>query len=73
MKLLTSLLRKNALYLWSDKFQESFEDIKRRLNETTVLVLPSRSGVFVVCIESSGLGLGGMLIHEAKVIAYASR
>lgn len=38
-----------------------------------VLVLPSRIWGFVVYNDVSNRGLGYMLIHHIKVIAYASR
>ncbi|XP_041025395.1 uncharacterized protein LOC121265796 [Juglans microcarpa x Juglans regia] len=49
------------------------EELKKRLVTTPVLAVPSERGGFVVYSDASRLGLGCVLMHLGKVIAYASR
>jgi hypothetical protein len=43
VKPMTSLLEKNAKFIWSDQCQASFEELKERLTTTPILVLPDLS------------------------------
>jgi ABC-type proline/glycine betaine transport system ATPase subunit len=60
---MTALLEKNAKFVWSEKCQDNFEELKKRL--TTALVL--------IYYDASRLGLGCVLMQEGRVVAYASR
>ncbi|KAA3466744.1 DNA/RNA polymerases superfamily protein [Gossypium australe] len=60
---LTKLLRKEVLFVWAGKQQESFEKLKK--------VLTGKE--FVVYCDASHTGLGCVLMQEGKVVAYASR
>ena len=47
---MTKLLRKDVKFLWSDKCQRSFEELKQRLTSAPVLTLPSgREGFVIYC------------------------
>jgi len=72
-KPMTALLEKNAKFVWSEKCQENFEDLKRRLTTAPVLVLPDLSKNFSIYCDASRLGLGCVLMQEGRVVAYASR
>jgi hypothetical protein len=72
-KPMTSLLEKNAKFVWSDKCQASFEELKKRLTTTPVLVLPDLSKKFSIYCDASRQGLGCVLMQEGRVVAYASR
>ncbi|KAL0287148.1 UNVERIFIED_CONTAM: Retrovirus-related Pol polyprotein from transposon [Sesamum calycinum] len=71
--LLTKLLRKGVVFQWTEQCQRNFDELKKRLTSTPILVLPSGSGGYVVCTDASKQGLGCVLMHNGKVIAYASR
>jgi len=43
------------------------------LTTAPVLVLPDPSEPFVVYCDASKMGIGGMLIQQGQVVAYASR
>ena len=59
--------------MWSEEFEESFQELKRRLTITLVLTLPSGTKGFVVYNDASEKGLGCAVIQYGKLIAYASR
>ncbi|KAL0415719.1 UNVERIFIED_CONTAM: Transposon Ty3-I Gag-Pol polyprotein [Sesamum latifolium] len=70
---LTKLLRKGVTFQWTEQCQQSFDELKRRLTSTPILVLPSGSGGYMVYTDASKQGLGCVLMQNGKVIAYASR
>ena len=69
---LTKLLRKGVKFEWSDKCQNSFEQLKEMLIEAPVLTQPT-SGKEYTLYSDSGIGLGCVLMQDGKVVAYASR
>ncbi|KAG8491337.1 hypothetical protein CXB51_014499 [Gossypium anomalum] len=70
---LTKLLQKDVKFEWSEKCQNSFDQLKALLTEAPVLVQPESRKEFVVYSDASLIGLGCVLMQEDKVIAYASR
>jgi len=47
-KPMIALLEKNAKFVWIEKCQASFEELKKRLTTTLVLVLPDISKSFSI-------------------------
>jgi hypothetical protein len=72
-KPITELLKSNTPYVWSDKCEASFQELKTRLTTTPILTLPDASEDFVVYCDASRQGLGCVLMQGGKVVAYASR
>jgi ribonuclease HI len=72
-KPMTELLKRNTPYVWSDKCEASFQELKTRLTTTPVLTLPDASKDFVVYCDASRQGLDCVLMQGGKVVAYASR
>ncbi|KAL0556597.1 hypothetical protein IC582_005111 [Cucumis melo] len=70
---LTALTRKNAKFEWSDKYEQSFQKLKKRLVTAPILVLPVTEKDYVIYCDASRLGLGCVLMKDGNVIAYASR
>ena len=70
---MTALLEKNAKFVWSDKCQVNFEELKKRLTTALVLVLLDLSKKFSIYCDASCQGLGCVLMQEGKVVAYTSR
>ncbi|XP_073153748.1 uncharacterized protein [Henckelia pumila] len=70
---LTSLTRKGVKFVWSEQCEKSFAELKERLISAPVLAIPKGTGLFVVYTDASKSGLGAVLMHDDKVIAYASR
>ena len=59
--------------MWSEQCQESFEQLKEKLTSAPILVLPDNRKDFVIYCDASRQGLGGVLMQDGKVVAYASR
>ena len=70
---LTKLTRKNEKFIWTEKCEESFQELKGRLVTAPVLTLPDDQGNFVIYSDASHKGLGCVLMQHNSVIAYASR
>ena len=66
VKPLSQLTRKESKFIWSDKCEESFQELKKRLVSAPILVLPSGSGNFVVYSDASHQGLGCVLMQNGK-------
>ena len=52
-KPMTALLEKNAKFVWLEKCQANFEELKKRLTTTQVLVLPDLSKNFSIYCDAS--------------------
>ncbi|KAA0032714.1 DNA/RNA polymerases superfamily protein [Cucumis melo var. makuwa] len=70
---LTALTRKNVKFEWSDKCEQSFQELKKRLVTAPILALPATGKNYVIYCDTSRLGLGCVLMEDGNVIAYASR
>jgi hypothetical protein len=73
VKTLTTLLEKGKEFKWDEKCQASFEELKKRLTISSVLIMPDIHKGFDVYYDASRQGLGCVLLQEGKVVAYASR
>ncbi|PNX91043.1 retrotransposon-related protein [Trifolium pratense] len=58
---------------WLVIIEESFQELEKRLTSAPVLILPNPSESFVVYCDASKIGLGGVLMQNGQVVAYASR
>ncbi|XP_022843179.1 uncharacterized protein LOC111366705 [Olea europaea var. sylvestris] len=70
---LIQLTRKGVMVIWSKRCEKSFQELKDRLVSALVLTISEGSGGSVIYSDASKLGLGCVLMHNGKVIAYASR
>ena len=70
---LTKLLRKRVKFEWDDKFQLSFDQLKKILVEATVLTQPTPGREYALYSDASKIGVGCVLMQDGKVVAYASR
>ena len=70
---LTLLNQKDQPFTWTDKCEESFQELNRRLTSAPILVIPDVGKPFEVYCDASHLGLGCVLMQEKKAVAYASR
>ncbi|XP_062118598.1 uncharacterized protein LOC133832246 [Humulus lupulus] len=70
---LTKLTRKGLKFVRDANCEENFKELKPRLTTTPVLVVPNSDELFVVFTDASSTSLGGVLMPNDKVVAYASR
>ena len=72
-KPMTSLMRKDCKFVWTEKCEAAFQTLKEKLTTAPILTLPDGSGSYDVYSDASKNGLGCVLMQNGKVIAYASR
>ena len=70
---LMALTKKNVKFLWTDKQEQTFRTLQKKLCEAPILSLPEGSEDFVVYSDASKMGLRRVLMQRGKVIAYVSR
>ncbi|CAA0816696.1 Uncharacterized mitochondrial protein AtMg00860, partial [Striga hermonthica] len=70
---LTNLMKKAVRFDWSQKCEESFQELKRRLTTAHVLSIPDPTLEFTIYSDASKMGLGCVLMQQGRVVAYASR
>ena len=70
---LTRLTQKMVNFQCSNDCEKSFTELKIRLTTAPVLTLLEGSDGYVIYCDASRVGLGFVLTHRGKVIAYASR
>ena len=58
---------------WDDKYQSSFEQLKKILVEALVLTQPTQGREYALYSDASRISLGCVLMQDGKVVAYASR
>ena len=71
--MLTKLLLKGVNFEWADKCQATFNQLKGMVVQAPVLTQPTLSKEYTMYSDASRNGLGCVLMHDGKVVAYASR
>jgi hypothetical protein len=69
---LTALLKKNA-FCWTLAATQAFEAFKRVVTSPPVLRLPDFTQPFVIEFDTSGSGLGTVLMQKGRPIAFLSK
>jgi hypothetical protein len=72
-KHMTELLEKDKKFEWMFACEASFQELKRRLTTTLILVMPDMQKPFSIYCDASGHGLACVLMQDGHVVAYASR
>ena len=70
---ITRLTRKGVSFDWNDKCEESFQELKKRLTTTPLLITPVSREMYTVFYDASRVGLGCVLMQKGRVVDYASR
>ena len=60
-------------FLWTPECDAAFHTLRTLLTSAPVLAQPDIKKPFDVFCDASGIGLGGVLMQEGRVIAYTSR
>jgi hypothetical protein len=72
-KPITELLRNDVKFVWSLECEKAFQTLKKLLTTAPVLAQPDIEKLFDVYCDTSGTGIGCVVMQEGRVIAYASR
>ena len=70
---LTRLTKKDVPWNFTTECHHAFEILKEKLTTAPILIIPEPNKMFVAYTDASHEGLGGVLMQERQVIAYASR
>ena len=70
---LTKLLQKEVMFVWDDKCQSSFDQLKKILMEAPMLTQLTSGREYALYSDASNIGLGYVMKKDGKVVAYASR
>jgi hypothetical protein len=70
---MTKLLEKDVKFKCSPQCEEAFLTLKKLLTSVVILAQPDIDKPFDVNCYASGTGIGGILMQDGRVIAYASR
>ena len=69
---LTDLTKKHTSFVWGKAQEEAFVELKKRLTNAPLLVLPNFAKPFEVECDASGIVIGGVLMQEGRPIAFFS-
>ena len=69
---LNELTKKNTPFIWGNAQQHAFDELKKRLTQAPLLVLPDFTKTFEIECDASGIGIGGVLMQGGRPVAYHS-
>jgi hypothetical protein len=72
-KPMAELLEMDKKFEWTSACEASFQELKRRLATTLILMMPDMEKLFSIYYDASGQGLGCILMQDGRMVAYASR
>jgi len=72
-KPLMDLLRKGAVYVWTDIQDKAFSALKQALTTAPVLALLDFSRPFAIETDASGIGIGAVLMQGGHPLAFLSK
>ena len=70
---MTRLTRKEVKFEWNDLCEKAFQELKRRLTSTPILIVPEMGQRYTMYYDASKDGLGCVLMQSRRVVAYGSR
>nr|XP_004513853.1 uncharacterized protein LOC101508632 [Cicer arietinum] len=70
---LTRLTRKDQPFVWDQKCEKSFQNLKTKLTTASVLAIPDPTLRFEAYCDASLKGLGCVLMQNNQAVAYVSR
>ena len=69
---LNELTKKNVPFVWGTAQQNAFDELKRRLTQAPLLVIPDFTQTFEIESDESGLGIDRVLMQNGRPVAYYS-
>ena len=70
---MTRLTQKEVKFERNDPCEKAFQELKRRLTSTPILIVPERGQRYTVYCDASKDGLGCVWMQSERVVAYGSR
>ncbi len=70
---MVELTKKDAAWSWANQRELSFQQLKLALTEAPVLAIPDPAAPFELITDSSGYGLGAVLMQHNRPMAFYSR
>ena len=70
---MTRLARKGVKFEWDDLCEKAFQELKRRLTSTLILIVPKQGQRYTVYCDASRDELGYVLMQFGRVVAYGYR
>ena len=67
------LTRKGVKFKWDDLCKKAFQELKRRLTSTPILIVPKQGQRYTMYCDASKDGPSCVLMQSGKVVAYGSR
>jgi hypothetical protein len=69
---MSELFKKDKKFKWTPTCEASFQELKKRLTTTLLLVMPDMEKPFSIYCDVSRQGLGCVLMQDGHVVACAS-
>ena len=66
-------IRKGVKFEWDDLCEKAFQELKRRLTMTPILIVPEQGQRYTVYYDASRDGLECVLMQFGRVVAYDSK
>ena len=70
---LTEIVKKDVGFKWGQEQELAFNTLKEKLCSTPILVLPNFHMAFEIECDAFGIGIGAVLMHDKRPIAFFSR
>jgi hypothetical protein len=71
-KPMTELLKKDMQFMWTPACESCFQELKKRPTTAPILVMPDMEKPLSIYCNTSGQGLGCVLMQDGRVVAYVS-
>ena len=70
---ITRLTRKKVKFEWNDLCEKAFQELKRRLTSSPIMIVSERGQRYTIYCDASKDELGCVLMQSRRVVAYGSR